>query len=196
MEIKVVTDITTEPVLIAEMKSWMKFDIQDTTENTAITNLIIAAREYCEKYTNLTFAAKTIDVFFQDEEIIDGRMILPYGPHSSLTGFYRYDAERTETELTENSDFYRIGNQYWELRISGKWSDGVVSTYGYDYKARVVCGFGATGCENLPKDLATAIKHTVFANYRYVGDPLKYKWMMLQVDKILDKHLRNTWLGI
>ena len=189
MEVEVTTDVATEPVTLAEMKTWMKFDIQDTSEDTLVTDLIKAAREFCEQYCNLSLGEKTIQVFWHNSEAEDGCFVLPYGPHSVLSSFNRIDQERTETTLTENSDFYRRGNLFWEISLAASMLTDPLTSGIYDYQAIYVAGYGATGCPTLPSALETAIKHHVFAEYKNDDEA------MLRCKKLLDKYTRNTWLG-
>ena len=57
MNPKLVTAPSIEPVTLAEAKEHLKIDHGD--EDTYITNLITAARRYCEKYTRLALIEQT-----------------------------------------------------------------------------------------------------------------------------------------
>lgn len=79
MQIKFGT-VTTEPILLADAKKWLKVDYTD--EDTLITMLIKGVREQVEKFTGLAITAKTIE-YFNDE--IPDEIILPYPDHASIT---------------------------------------------------------------------------------------------------------------
>ena len=119
MEIKVTSDISTEPVLLAAAKNHMKASYgTDTTEDALINSMITAARELIEKEADITMAQKTLEIFFHGDEIRGKRVKLPAGPHGTITSVARIDDNGDSTTLTENTDYYEHGNQFKELRFS------------------------------------------------------------------------------
>lgn len=60
MSFKVVTPVATEPVTLAEAKLHLRVDAAD--EDTLITGLITAAREFAEHYTGRALAPQTLEM--------------------------------------------------------------------------------------------------------------------------------------
>jgi uncharacterized phiE125 gp8 family phage protein len=58
--LKVITAATQEPITLAEAKTFLRVDT--TADDTLISSLISAAREYAEQYTQATFAAATYEL--------------------------------------------------------------------------------------------------------------------------------------
>jgi hypothetical protein len=58
LQVRIKTDLTTEPVTSAEAKLFCK--VVGTTEDSVFTILITSARQELEKYTASSFAEKTI----------------------------------------------------------------------------------------------------------------------------------------
>ena len=99
--IKVITAPASEPVTIEEAKLHCRVD--GTEEDTLLTNLIVAAREYCEGYQNRSYLAQTI------EETLDGWPSFPHElprpPLASVTSIKYYDTANTEYTLAGASYF-------------------------------------------------------------------------------------------
>jgi hypothetical protein len=160
MRIKIDTDVTAEPIDTTYLKEYLnQLEAWTSTESTALGIMISAARELCEEFTEMALAAKTVTVFFSQEEVIDnGRyMELPLRPHSSITKVYSINAEGTETPLTVNQDYYVRGIRGAEFEI---YIPETVATIGAevsvtDYNVTYVCGYSSPGCEAIPKSLKT-----------------------------------------
>lgn len=58
IDIKTTTKPTTEPVTLAEAKLNMRVDT--TADDTLITSLIVAARQWCEQFANRAYMTQTI----------------------------------------------------------------------------------------------------------------------------------------
>ena len=67
MEIRIKTDLTTEPVSTDEAKQFIKFAYDTVTDEVdLLEQLIKAVRTYIERSTGLTFSEKTIEANFSD----------------------------------------------------------------------------------------------------------------------------------
>lgn len=196
MEIKVITDISTEPVLLAAAKNHMKATYgTDTTEDALINSMITAARELIEKRANRTLAEKTIELLFRNDEITGRKVRLPYGPHGDITFVKRVDQEGTETSLTLNSGYYKRGNQFLELEFRSLLANPFQESAGltYDYKIRLAAGYGITDTtEDLPEGYKIAILKQV-AEW-YVNREDWVPELSSEVARIVDKLSSNTWL--
>lgn len=74
----------------------------DSVEDSLLTALITAAREYCEGFTGRALATQTIEAY---PEYFCGDMELPRPPLQSVTSVKYKDSESTETTLTEDTDY-------------------------------------------------------------------------------------------
>ena len=164
LQIRVTTDITTEPVTVAEAKNYCK--VTGSQDDSLITLLITSARKALEKYTQSTFAHKHISatwVVMPEDWVIE----LPYGPHSAVSKVYRIDDQGTETELTVNTDYTLYGDQDFILMVSQYWSTGYIAQ---SVRVEYTAGYGETATEPLPDELKECILMYVNKSYTYRGD--------------------------
>lgn len=82
-QVKVLEDIVTEPVSLAEVKAWSGIDSDYTSEDTILQLMIASAREKLEGYLNVFFGVKTIEVQFTGPVFR-----LPYGPTGTILSFF------------------------------------------------------------------------------------------------------------
>jgi uncharacterized phiE125 gp8 family phage protein len=61
MDYKIITQPTTDQVLLAEAKLHCRVD--GAEEDSLISELISGAREYCEEYTRRAFAVATFEAY-------------------------------------------------------------------------------------------------------------------------------------
>jgi len=153
MEVKTVTDLSAEPVLLAVAKNHIKATYgTDATEDTLINRQIKAARILCEKYCNRSLGAKTLQIFFHGDEVIGNRVKLPYGPHGTISEVVKVNYQGTETALVLNTGYYSYGAEFKELSFLSAsvnpWADGAILRD--DYKVTLAAGYGTTGLEALP----------------------------------------------
>lgn len=83
MQIRYSSVGATEPILIADVKSWLKVDFTD--EDNLITALIIQIREMAEEASGLALIDKTIEYFENDRDIINDWIKLPYPEHDTIS---------------------------------------------------------------------------------------------------------------
>lgn len=97
-----VTEPAYEPVTVEEVKDHLRIDI--TTDDTLISNMITAARQYCEEIQGRAYLTQTWDWYMDDfpKTPID----VPYPPLQSVTHIKYTDTDDTETEV--DSDDYRV----------------------------------------------------------------------------------------
>lgn len=160
LQTRVITDIVTEPVSVAEAKLYCK--VQDMADDALFPVLITSARRMLEKYTMTSFAQKTLHATWV-ETPGDNIIELPYGPIISIDKMYRIDEEGNEEELTLNSDYFVMGDQDAIIRITKYWSSGDVheNSIRVEYKA----GYGDTATETLPMELKLAILKQIATDY-------------------------------
>jgi len=195
VEIKVITDLSAEPVLLAVAKNYVAATYgTDAAEDAKLTSMIKVARQLMEKYCNLSLGSKVIEIFYHADEVILKRIKLPYGPHSAMTATYpkRVNQVGTATSLTLNTDYYKRGNQFWELEFLSSsvnpWSEGALTSD--DYLIRLTAGYGAENCEALPEAFIQAIKLQVLRWYRHEYDGVLWP----EVKRIIAAYSKNLWL--
>lgn len=93
--IKVITGPASEPVTLNEAKLHCRID--GTDEDSLVTNLIVAAREYCESYQNRAYITQTIEM------VLDGWPRFPLSitrpPLASVASVKYYGTDNTEYTL-------------------------------------------------------------------------------------------------
>lgn len=148
IETEIITDLTTEPVLLSELKRHlnMLFDTSGsytfTDDDTYLDTLIPTARQALEQYTGLAFAEKTLKVVVRNE---CGDIELP-GPVISITTFTDLDGN-TYSAYTTNG----TGRQY---RLSGNQFKKLMSPLGCYFIIEYTAGYGT---DKLPVPLKRAI---------------------------------------
>lgn len=80
MELKILTSSITEPVSVADAKSYMGYPSTETTQDVTITNMIKTAREFVEQRTALSLVSKSYKAHFTQEDQEDGWYELPVSP--------------------------------------------------------------------------------------------------------------------
>ena len=133
--LKVVTAPTSEPVSLSEAKAQCRVDTSD--DDTYIGALITAAREYCEVYCDMTFAATeyrmSLDRFPCEIEVPRPPMAST-GTATAVTITYTLDSGSTATlDATE----YRVDRDSVPGVLRPLWSDSWPS-HRYDYNAVTV----------------------------------------------------------
>lgn len=93
MQVEIITDLTSEPITVAEVRDYLR--ITTTVEDTLLQAMITAARTRLEKFSNLSFGAKEIQVYWN--EVTDWKE-LPYQPKATITSVLDNDGNEIEYE--------------------------------------------------------------------------------------------------
>jgi len=120
MQLKLGT-VTTEPITLAEAKTWLKVDYSD--EDAMITKLITSVRHQAELFTGLSLVARTIEYF--NEEIAD-EIVLPYPDHASITEVKINDVVSTSYKKTGLTQFIIYPESTY---LSGENQQGIYIKY-------------------------------------------------------------------
>ena len=94
MSLKLITAPTVEPVTLTEVKAHLRVD--STDDDTLITSLIQAAREYAEGYQNRALITQTWEMVL-DNWPNGGYIEIPLPPLQSITDIKYKDADGAET---------------------------------------------------------------------------------------------------
>ncbi len=98
--IKLKTAPADEPLEIEEVKTHLRVDTSD--EDDYIHSLIIAARDYCERYQNRAYISQTWELWL---DAWPACFILPRAPLISITSIDYYDTSNVKATLLE-TDYY------------------------------------------------------------------------------------------
>jgi len=144
MHFKVVTAVTTEPVLLADARLHIKAD-SDTSEDTLISAWITAAREIAEHYTGRALAPQTLEAALDEFPWDDDSIELPMPPVATITSVKYTDTTGVEQTISASA---------YALSLYGD-SRQIAPTYGNEWpstqdipdavRIRYVTGYGATG---------------------------------------------------
>lgn len=142
----------------------------ETAEDDLLTGFIVAARDYCESFTNRVFITQTWDMYldcFPDKDFIR----LPFGNLQSITSIKYKDTDGTETTMTVTTEYL--------VETNGKQAGRIVLPYGESWPSetlypsnpisiRFVCGYGAAASD-VPQIIRTAIKMVAGDLWEYRG---------------------------
>lgn len=103
MYVKIITDLVTEPVSLADAKKWMR--VEYDSDDTLITALIKSTRTLLESYTGLSFGTKTIETVID----ITKEIQVPYSPLQTMTSVYRRE-NNAWVLCVVDLDYYIINN--------------------------------------------------------------------------------------
>lgn len=194
MDIRVTTDANAEPVLLPEMKGFLKFKDTDTVEDTLITEMIKQSRILLENRSNFSFKEKTLTVLFKQEEIKNYKFILPFAPFVSITTLKMVDIEGTKTELTLNSGYFKRGLNNIEIVLASSDSNFLVGNIlgSWDVEVIYITGFGSN-TETLPTTWKGLIMKQVaeWYNNREDYNPSN---LSSEISRAADSLTNNTWL--
>ena len=171
MNIRIKTDLEAEPLTLAVMSQFLKYEDNQTAENTLISSMISSVRTILEQRTGLVFAAKTFEVHFDPS---DYPFVIPVYPIISVDSMVAIDYQGTETDLTLNTDYYKTGMYEIDLIINSllNYNPETLDDDKYHdrYKVTVKAGFGHDDTETLPVALLNAMQSQVFQWYQNRDD--------------------------
>jgi len=169
MQVEIITELVSEPVSVAEMRDYLR--ITTTVEDTLISSLITSARMRLEKYANLSFGAKTIQVYW--DEVWDWKE-LPYQPKATITSV----KDKDDVTLV----YEERGTPY--LQFKTNCSNGVIVLYDVD------------GLVN--DSIKEAIKKEVSTAYEFRANFQEGQTYQMSNDAkmLIQPFSRNTLLGI
>lgn len=165
LQVRVYTDLSTEPVSAIEAKLFCK--VTGSDEDSLFTILIKSARQALEEYTQSSFGEKTLHATWVTAPE-DNLYELPYGPVISVDKVYWIDEEGTEEEATLNTDYWVYGDQDAIIKLSKMWSTGLKNTN--TVRIEYTAGYGHANTETLPGNLKLAILKAIATQYEMRED--------------------------
>ena len=112
MDIKIITDVATEPVTTEQAKTHMR--ISGSDDDTYIDTLITIAREWTEQFTGRALATQTLEIIldkFPSKDFIE----MPMSPVQSITSIKYKNSDGDET--TWDSSNYIVNNDILPCKI-------------------------------------------------------------------------------
>lgn len=142
---------SSEPLTRSEVATFLKLD-DDNSENDLIDALIVAARQYCEYYTDTKLFTQTVKAYM--DEFPEEEIKLLYPPFQSVTSVEYYDADNSLQTLS--SSLYTVNTKGTKLSIKS------TTTFpeSYDRKNAVIVTFvsGYSSVDSIPENLKMAMK--------------------------------------
>ncbi len=189
MDIRIVTDLSTEVLTAATVQQYIKFnDSANTAEISLIAEMTSAVRALFEKRTGLSFGKRTYECFFRRNE---APFILPVGPVISVDKVETVDYMGTKTELTLNSGYYKRGVTQVEILTSDY---GIIQNpfVAFDSSSDLLvtfkAGYGeANITQNLPSDLKVAMYAQIKQWYDNRDDFFEFK-LLGNVERVINSH--------
>lgn len=156
-----------EPVTLAEAKLQVRQDHDD--DNTYLSSLITAARQYCETFTRRSFINQTFDYYWHNfpscgyygvDSYLDSALEIYKSRITSVTHLKYYDSDGTlQTMSASDYNVDTVGEPGMIYPAYGtSWSSP--REIPNAVQARVICGYGASA-STVPEALKLAIKGLV-----------------------------------
>jgi len=129
VELKTTVPPVAEPVTLAEAKLHLRVDHGD--EDTYITSLVTASREWCESYLCGSICQQTKALILNH---FPHYLRLPGGPVQSISSV-TYEDEAGDTQTVDASTYRLTGDGYISLAWSKSWPTGYVCDVTITYVA-------------------------------------------------------------
>ena len=129
-----ITSPTSEPITLNEAKLHLR--VNNTLEDSLITNLIVVARQWVENYTWRPLMTQTFDVVY---DTLDSKeLIINKSPIQSVTSFKYIDQNGVEQILDTSKYVVDLLGQPGRIKL-----DSIPNTKDTlnAYKIRIVCGY-------------------------------------------------------
>ncbi len=156
MGYKIITAATSEPITLAEARKHLRIEPYGSPEahpdDSYISMLITAAREWCEQYTGRGLASQTIEMAL--DEFPDNEIQLPLTPVTSITSVKYVSTAGVETTISNSVyalDDYSQPN-WLVLTYGSVWPD--TNGGANNIKIRMVAGNTSS---NIPFPIKSAI---------------------------------------
>ncbi len=108
-----------EPITLADAKNHCRIDV--STDDAAVTSMIVAAREMVENDTGRRIVTQTWDMYLDRFPIGFRDMRCPWGPWQSISSIKYIDL--SGTQQTWGSTHYGLDSTSFEPRIYLQWAD-------------------------------------------------------------------------
>lgn len=153
MALKLITAPSQEPVTLAEAKAHLR--IEHTESDALITNLITAAREYCEGFQNRQYVTAAWELWLDAWPDKD-HLHIPRPPLQSVTSVKYYGSDNTEYTLDPAEYFADDKSEPGRLAlVYGRYWPSVTLRPAAGIVIRFTAGYG--DAQNVPQIAKQAI---------------------------------------
>lgn len=182
--LKLNTAPATIPVSVAELRNYAKID--DSIDATLLSDLIYAATDWVEEFTNRALINRAYSLFLDgvneaDTHLREGiytgayevyyknKINLPRTPLSSVTVIYYYNDDDTQNTWATTNYFVDSVREPASivLRDSGTWPTGLRNANGIE--VQFIAGYG-TASTDVPQAIRSAILQLALHLYENRGD--------------------------
>lgn len=185
--LKLVTAPASEPVLLADVKTFLRIDTN--ADDTMLTDFIKAATRIIEKWINRRLITQTWDFYLDNfpyfysfdslkEGVTEGKLSeylgtkkfiqIPLYPLQSVTFLKTYD--ENNVDYTMDSNLYHIDTisepGRFSLKLNSTWPSTVLRPVN-GVQIRFICGYGSSS--DVPFEIKQAIMQTVGLFYSNRG---------------------------
>ena len=182
--LKLNTAPATIPVTVAELRNYAKID--DSIDATLLSDLIYAATDWVEEFTNRALINRSYSLFLDGVTEVDtplregiytgpfsvyynNKINLPRPPLSSVTVIYYYNDDDTQNTWASSNYYVDSVREPASivLRDSGTWPTGLRNANGIE--VQFVAGYG-TATTDVPQAIRSAILQLALHLYENRGD--------------------------
>lgn len=163
---KVITPIASEPVTLTEAKLQCKVDVDD--DDTLISALITAAREFAEHYTGRAFSTQTLEMALPCFPLDTGSIDLDMPPVATVSSIKYTDAAGVEQTVSSGS--YSLSLYGESRRINPAYLTPWPITQDIADAVRIRYVTGYTTLPQAAKDAILLIVCHLYQNRAAIGD--------------------------
>ena len=164
MSWQITSEPATEPVTITEAREHLRNEDLSGVDDDYVNSLIVAARRFCEGYTNRVFITQT---WRQNENQWRNPIQLKVNPVVSVSSLKYIDSNETQQTITDSTDNYQKDLNSDVAKIY----DGLVNSFPAigssinPIEIITICGYGAAS--DVPDDIKHAIKLMISQFYEF-----------------------------
>lgn len=171
--VKLVTGSTVEPVTRSEIKTWLRLDEHEVSEDALLDSLIVRARRRFEEMTQRSCLVQTFD-YYLDEPLNDLCPVeIPKAPLVSVTsikGFSSTEATDTGGTAMSTSGYYvDTAREFGRVLPLSAFTYPTATREINGTIIRFTAGY-SSGSSGVPDGVKTEIKQIVAALYEHRGD--------------------------
>lgn len=186
-----VTGPATEPVTLAEAKSWLRVD--HAADDAVITALVSAARQLAERQYDRQLVSATWRLTLR--RFPCGEIRLPRCPLRSVTSVQYLDADGALQTL--DSSYYVADAAADPGELSPAWGYSWPVTYPHPQAVRVTYQSGYGAASDVPEPIKAALKYTVACWFQRRGDgELEVDAAKLSLPSATAAMLMAYWPGV
>ncbi|HAN97627.1 MAG TPA: hypothetical protein DCQ98_09465 [Planctomycetaceae bacterium] len=157
-QLRLVTAPATEPLSLAQAKTQVRVEADETAHDDDLSTLIVEARQYVEQALGRQLLTATWDLAIDRFPVGESELPLPLPPLQSVTSLQYYDTDGTlQTWDDENYHVSTDGSENGRLVLAPGASWPTAQLRAEAVRIRFVAGYG-DAADDVPAPLRRAIK--------------------------------------